>query len=63
MREALRNGTFYDWIAENYSDLTKYELKEIILNLDWVATAGITDEQVSKFYKQVERELEDRDFW
>lgn len=63
MREALRKRMLYDWIAEHYSELTKYELKEIILNLDWVATEGMTDAEKSRFYHQIEEELENRDFW
>ena len=63
IKKALRKRTLYDFVAENYWNMTKEQLKELILNLDWVATADLTDAQEEEFYKKVEEELENRDFF
>jgi hypothetical protein len=63
LKKAFAEGTLYDFIANNYYAFTKDELKELILNLDWVATEGMNDAQTKEFYKTVEEELENRDFW
>lgn len=63
LRKALHDGTFYDYVANHYYEMTKDQLKELILNLDWVATAHMNDNQIKEFYQNVEEELENRDFF
>ncbi len=63
LRKALHDGTFYDYVANHYYEMTKDQLKELILNLDWVATSGRYYNQEEEFYKTVEEELENRDFF
>lgn len=63
LRESLKNGSFYDYIANNYYSMTKDQLKELILNLDWVATECMDDDEVKGFYGKLEDELDNRDFF
>ena len=63
LRKALHDGTFYDYVANHYYEMTKDQLKELILNLDWVATENMNDNQAKEFYQNVEEELENRDFF
>lgn len=63
LKLAFYKRTVYDFIAEHYWEMTKEELKELILNLDWVATNGLTTSQEEKFYFLVKKELENRDFF
>ena len=62
-RESLYTGRMYDFVAEHYWEMTKEELKELVLNLDWVATKGLTDGEIKNLYAQLEDELENRDFF
>lgn len=61
--EALHTGRLYDFVAEHYWEMTKEELKELVLNLEWVATTDLTNSEVEEFYKSLEEELENRDFF
>lgn len=31
LKEALESGRLYDWVAQNYGNVSKWELKEILL--------------------------------
>lgn len=63
IRKALKTGRLYDFVAEHYYEMSRDQLKELILNLEWVATEGLTDAERERFYAKVEEELDNRDFF
>ena len=63
IKEALENGTLYDFVANNYYLMSKEQLKELILNLDFVATYHLPETSEKAFYAEVKEELENIDFF
>ena len=69
LKEALSQGTLFDFVAQNYGDLTKWELKEITLAIlgvvyDNCGGGNATgDADFEAFQEQVEEELHDRTFF
>ena len=63
IRKALKAGRLYDFVAEHYYEMSRDQLKELVLNLEWVATEGLTPAELERFYAKVEEELDDRDFF
>ena len=69
LKQALRDGRLWDFLAEEYHNATKYELKEIILAILGVVydhcgrgTAS-SDEDYLAFQKLIEEELHERSFF
>lgn len=62
IRKAILDGNLYDYVADNYYSMSKEQLKELILNLDWVATRNLRCAE-KDFYKELDQELADRDFY
>lgn len=62
IRKAILDGNLYDYVADNYYSMSKEQLKELILNLDWVATRNLRCTE-KDFYKELDQELADRDFY
>lgn len=59
LRQALKNDTLFDYIANNYTSSSTYELKELILALLGV----IYDNHRDTLNNDIEEELEHRDFF
>ena len=52
MRIAVRDDTFFDFIANNYYRMDKEDLKQIILEMDWFVYT-----QSPKTQREAEREV------
>ena len=56
----IRKGYLYDYIAEHYYEMSKEQLKELILNIYYIAVEGKDDEL--EFCEILINELIDRGF-
>ena len=45
--QAIEEGTLYDFIADNYWNMTKDELKDVLLEVIW---SNISNEEENKIY-------------
>lgn len=64
LKKALEEGTLFDYIANEYPNFYKYELKEILLAIIGVVYDNCKGEDdYNNFQKQVKEELKDRDFF
>ena len=64
LKKALKEGSLFDYIANNYHDASKWELKEIILAiLGVVYDNRASDEDYDAFQKKVLEELHNRSFF
>ena len=55
--------SLYGFIADNYYLMSKEDLKELALNILWLATTDKDDLERNDFYENLSKELEDRDFF
>ena len=63
IKEALEGQTLCDFVASHYWEMSKEQLKDVIVELVCAAHMFIIEPCVSKFYEEVEAELEDRGFF
>ena len=64
LRKALLNGYLYDYVAQWYPQMSKEELKELVLNVYYVAIPNdFGSEYEESFNEQIEQELKGRDFF
>lgn len=64
IKKALQDNMFYDYIANEYGNMSKWELKEVllaVLGICYDKCCGEEDEQA--FMKLVEEELHNRFFF
>jgi len=58
IRQAIKDKMLYDYVANHYYEMSKEQLKELLLNAIWV---GTTNNDL--FYDELLEELDDRDFF
>lgn len=58
LMESIENGGLYDYIANNYYKMSKEQLKEIILELDYAIYNRVSNYQ--DFEKQAIEEMKER---
>ena len=60
--QAVKNREFYNYIANNYSNMTRDELKDICLELDYSIHRALRfeDELIDLFPQILEENLRDR---
>lgn len=64
LKKALEEGTLFDYIANEYPNFYKYELKEILLAiLGVVYDNSKGEDDYNNFQQQVKEELKDRSFF
>lgn len=64
LKKALEEGTLFDYIANEYPNFYKYELKEILLAIIGVVYDNCKGEDdYLQFQQQVKEELKDRSFF
>ena len=64
LKKALRENRLYDFIANEYGNMSKWELKEVllaVLGICYDKCCGEEDEQA--FMKTIENELHNRSFF
>ena len=65
--KATNEGCLYEFIANHYTEMTTYQLKEVLLSIlgvvyDNCGTGAIKDEEYEAFQKLVVNELAVREF-
>ena len=61
IKKALKDQTLCDFVASHYYEMSKEQLKAIIVEL--VCAAHMFISNIDRFYDEVEDELEDREFF
>lgn len=61
LKEAVSNHNIYDFIANNYWQMSKEELKDIILELDFAIYSVVKNEKLKNdIYDEIDENLADR---
>ena len=60
--KAFNEGYGYEFIANNYPNMTTYQLKEVILSILGVTYDNLREEGYIAFQKRVVDEFAERDF-
>lgn len=61
--QLIKEDCLYDYIANHYYLFSKEQLKELILNIYWVATERLSDNERKMFNEVLNNELENRGFY
>lgn len=61
IKEALEGQTLCDFVASHYWEMSKEQLKDVVVEV--VCAAHMFISNIDKFYDEVEGELEDRGFF
>lgn len=66
IKKALEGQTLYDFIASHYWEMSKEQLKDVVVELICAAHAAIENKNkclIDGFYEDIEDELKDRGFF